>query len=169
MVRRPFTRTSSPGAPNPGRKQKPDRLSHRTSWRGDFLRPAATSRSASPSRRIAEIGHESLFAPSATSIWLASVSGARVSLSEPPKTPRISCKADSTAASEIATADERVSTGCGFAVSSRCACASSPRSSNCSRQRCGVFRDSHQISSVPTSVKLALRRINRYTSRIFLP
>ena len=37
------------------------------------------------------------------------------------------------------------------------------------RQRCGVSRDSHQSSSVPTSVKLALRPIVRYTSRIFLP
>ena len=45
----------------------------------------------------------------------------------------------------------------GLSVSSCCACASSPRSSNCSRQRCGVSRDSHQSSSVPTSVKLALQ------------
>ena len=88
MVRRLLTRASSPGTPNPGRKQKPDRLSQRISWRGDFLRPAANSMSTSPNRRMAEIGHESLFAPSAASIWLTRVSGASVAPSaEPPKTP----------------------------------------------------------------------------------
>ena len=35
------------------------------------------------------------------------------------------------------------------------------------RQRCGVCCDSHQSSSVPTSVKLALSRIVTYTSRRF--
>ena len=123
-----FARPASPGTPNPGRKQKPDRLSQRTSWRGDFLRPAATSMSTSANLRRAEMGHESLFAPSAASIWLARVSGGGVSPSaEPPKTLRMSCAADSTVASEAVTADERVGTGCGFTVSSCCACASSPR------------------------------------------
>src|SRR6266699_340483 len=85
------------------------------------------------------------------------------------KTFLISCAADSTFASEVVTPEERAGTTCGFTVSSCCTCASSPRSSNCKRQRCGVSRDSHQSSSVPISVKLALRRIVRYTSRIFLP
>jgi hypothetical protein len=97
-----------------------------------------------------------------------SVSDASVSpAAEPPRTWRISCAADSTVASEVATAGERAGTGCAFAVSSCCACASSPRSSNCSRQRCGVSRDSHQSSSVPTSVKLALRRTIRYSRAFF--
>src|ERR1700738_686889 len=63
-----------------------DRLSQRISWRGDFLRPAATSMSTSANRRMAEMGHESLFAPSAISISLTRISGARVSAAEAPKT-----------------------------------------------------------------------------------
>jgi hypothetical protein len=61
----------------------------------------------------------SLIATSAASIWLARVSGGGVSPSaELPKTLRMSCAADSTVASEAVTADELVSTGCGFTVSS---------------------------------------------------
>src|SRR5260370_1443303 len=100
-----------------------------------------------------------LLATSATSISLTSISGGRVAVAEAPKTLPISCVADSAVASEVVTVEEEeyVGRGCGFGVSSCCACSSSPRSSNCSRQRCGVPRDSHQSSSVPTSVKLALR------------
>jgi hypothetical protein len=160
MVRSSLTRASSSRGTEPRPQAEADRLSQRTSWRGDFLRPAASF-----DKHIAEPANGrdrprvSLRAERRFHLADERLGRQRLSpAAEPAKNIADQLRADSTVASEVITAGERAGTGCACAVSSCCACGSSPRSSNCSRQRCGVSRDSHQSSSVPTSVKLALRR-----------
>lgn len=68
-------RQSSPGYPKPGRRQKPQRLSHRASQARAFLRPSAVSRRTSASFRSVSKGQEFRPKPSVCSNRAGSSSG----------------------------------------------------------------------------------------------
>ena len=134
-------RHSSPGKPNPGRKQNPHKFSHRSSSAADFRRASASSNIRSASWRTAEMGHE--FRPSASAC--SSRPGNSVAAREP--APNVAF----TRASAFVMASS-LTTAAGFAPAFA---AAALRNSNCSRQRCSLIFDSAHTSNVPTSVSRA--------------
>src|ERR1035437_5625863 len=152
-------RKSSPGEPKPGRRQKPARLSQRISYAGLFLRPSAAARNAPAICRIAEIGQLFLPSPMVCSSLAGTSSGAIGDFAEGEKTASIN-SSDRFIACSLTTAAALRSAG---------ASNDSLRSSNCRRQRLSLILDSHQLSSVPISVRRAPSFTGIRRSSTFLP